>query len=116
MPDDTTPKAQAEPLTDERTQQDYAIEHAEYMAKDADQLLQAIEALSAAEAKREEADDDTPELEGAVHDARDVVWERVRGLREGVYEFRKRRGRALSQQPADEALLRQAMNNRKDAW
>lgn len=87
-------EASKTPTPASRTPQDYAIEHAEYMAMRGDQLLEAIEALSAAEVKREDADEDTPELEGAFYDARDQVWSSVRRLNAAIYEFRKRRDRA----------------------
>ena len=84
--------AYAEPTA--RTPQDYAIEHAEYMAKKAEHLLTAIEALSAAELALEESDE--TEDQGAVADARDVVWDAHRSLNAGIYEFRKRRDRAAA--------------------
>jgi hypothetical protein len=105
--------------SDERTPQDYAIEHAEYMAIDADQLLEAIQRLSDAEAILEQSGE---EDQGPVADARDLVWERVRSLRSGVYEFRKRRDRAArngadtdrlgsdEKESDDTALLRGAMD------
>jgi hypothetical protein len=74
-----------------RSDKDYAIEHAAYMATDAERLLAAIEALSAAELRLEESGEDD---DGTVADARDNVWGATRSLRSGIYEFRKRRDRA----------------------
>jgi hypothetical protein len=88
------PSAAVPAAMQQRSASDYAIEHAEYMVVvGAEQLLASIEALSAAELKMEEsqADDD-----GTVADARDTVWEHVRGLRSDIYEFRKRRDRLSS--------------------
>lgn len=87
------PVVQAVQVGPERTPQDYAIEHAEYMAVNGESLLAAIEALSAAELKQEETGEDD---DGAVADARDDVWSATRALRSGIYEFRKRRDRASS--------------------
>ena len=90
---DESPADSAGDVLRERTPTDYALEHAEYMAKDGDELLSALEALSAAELVLEESGEDD---DGAVADARDAVWGRVRALRSGLYEFRKRRDRARS--------------------
>jgi hypothetical protein len=98
------PAPQAEAVqAPERTAKDYAIEHAEYMATDAERLLEAINALSAAELLQEEADED----DGTVADARDDVWSATRSLRSGIYEFRKRRDRARTLASASDAAKQQ---------
>lgn len=74
-----------------RTPKDYAIEHAEYMAVEAEQLIDALNDLGEIEALREESDNDDGDIEGA----RGAVNERMLSLLSGIYEFRKRRDRAI---------------------
>lgn len=83
----------------ERTPQDYAIEHAEYMANDAERLLEAVNDL----AKAEQEFDDGQANQSDVDAARETVTEAQRSLRNGIHEFRKRRERALST-PAVQAV------------
>ncbi len=78
-------------MTD-RTAHDYALEHAEYLAKDVDRLLDAINALAEAEQKREEGIGNEDEVQRA----QESLTEAFSSARSGVYEFRKRRDRALS--------------------
>jgi hypothetical protein len=104
MTDTTTPP----PVATGRTPQDYAIEHAEYMAKGAEHLLAALNVEDALRLRQEEsADVDADDM----HAAGTTRAEAAMGLRADIYAFRKRRARALlAQQPSgDEALLRQAM-------
>lgn len=80
-------------LLADRSPQDYAIEHAEYMAKDAEALLLALEQEDALRLRRAESDDvDADE----VYDAGVSRAELATGLRSGIFEFRKRRDRAAS--------------------
>ncbi|OUM00527.1 hypothetical protein A8M77_20895 [Variovorax sp. JS1663] len=85
----------------ERTPKDYAIEHAEYMATRAVQLVAAVNDLALAEQEHE----DGTANESDVQAARDSVDEALRAVTSSVYEFRKRRDRALASQaerPAEE--------------
>lgn len=74
-----------------RTPTDYALEHAEYMAKAGDRLLEAIHERDALLVRREESDD-VPEDD--IYDAAQTVGSRMASLRHCTYEFRKRRDRA----------------------
>jgi hypothetical protein len=83
-----------------RTPADYAIEHAEYMAKDAERLLEAMtEHAAALMAREEEGDPDTDadisSLTERCEQAEQVLGESMGHLRNGIHEFRKRRDRAL---------------------
>ena len=74
-----------------RSPTDYALEFAEYLAKDAERLLEAMNAEDALRLRREESDDVSDD------DMRDAGADRVehiRAVRIGIYEFRKRRDRA----------------------
>ncbi len=77
----------------ERTPQDYAIEHAEYMARAAERLIESVNAVAALRIRIAESDDVTDDDE---HDVQATVDERLRAMRNSIYEFRKRRDRALS--------------------
>jgi hypothetical protein len=84
-------------MTRERTPTDYALEFAEYLAKRADQLIEAMNAQDEAHMALNELDDDDAEFEAAdtAHvDAIHARVDQVRALRSAVYEFRKRRDRA----------------------
>lgn len=87
-----------------RTPKDYAVEHAEYMAKDAESLLDTINELSDAE-------------EGVVR-AEYELSEAMGRMREGIYEFRKRRDRALAAapKPAEKAQEGQPFQARVLPW
>lgn len=76
----------------ERTTKDYAIEHAEYMAQDAERLLEAINHLNAQRDEDGEAFDSD-----ALAHAEEAATEAFRAVRNGIYEFRKRRDRAAAQ-------------------
>lgn len=81
----------------ERTPRDFAIEHAEYMAKDAERMISAVNDLALAESEHE----DGTANESDVDAARETVSEAQRSLTSGIYEFRKRRDRALSLIPIE---------------
>lgn len=76
----------------ERTPKDYAIEHAEYMAQDAERLLEAINHLNAQRDEDGEAFDSD-----ALAHAEEAATEAFGAVRNGIYEFRKRRDRAAAQ-------------------
>lgn len=75
------------------TNTDSALEHAEYMASSAEALLLAVNHLAALTLQREESDDLDAET---IYDARCDVDEYARALKNRIYEFRKRRDRALT--------------------
>lgn len=82
-----------QPRRPERTAKDYAIEFGEYLARGAEQLLQAHcahEELLARQDDGEGIDEDE------VYAACEVVAELTTALRTDIYEFRKRRDRALA--------------------
>ncbi|HEY0287052.1 MAG TPA: hypothetical protein VGC62_08585 [Pseudomonas sp.] len=83
---------------DERSQKDCAIEHAEYMATAADYVSEHFNAYGLAlfEFDESDADDDRDMLE-AIDSAREDLQESMTNLRHMVYEFRKRRARAIQQ-------------------
>ncbi|WP_426304068.1 hypothetical protein ACN9MJ_13720 [Acidovorax facilis] len=74
-----------------RTPQDFAIEHAEYMAASAERLIEAVNADAAVRLRIAESDDVPDDTE---HDAQATVDEMLRSVRERIHEFRKRRDRA----------------------
>lgn len=75
----------------ERSAKDYAIEHAEYMAKSADDVMAKFQAYGLALlAVDEGGDDGEGELFEAIDTARDDLQESLVDLRSMVYEFRKR--------------------------
>ena len=76
-----------------RTPQDYALEHAEYMARAGERLIEAVNADAALRIRIAESDDVSVDDE---HDVQATVDERLRAMRNSIYEFRKRRDRALS--------------------
>lgn len=85
-------------VAEERTTQDYAIEHAGFLATAADQVLADYQAYSLAQMLANEGGDDgEAELTDAIDEARDDLHEGLRNLREMTYEFRKRRARATPQ-------------------
>lgn len=89
----------------ERTPQDYAIEHAEYMACSAERLIEAVNNLALAEQQRDELEGDKPEgvvdaSDHAVESAREALGDDMSALRNRIYEFRKRRDRAAATPPA----------------
>nr|BFD43221.1 hypothetical protein FFPRI1PSEUD_47200 [Pseudomonas sp. FFPRI_1] len=83
--------ARAAVVLPERSPKDYAIEHAEYMAKSADDVLAKFQAYGLALlAVDEGGDDGEGELFEAIDTARGDLQESLVDLRGMVYEFRKR--------------------------
>ena len=79
------------PVTNERSDKDYAIEHAEYMAKSADDVLAKFQAYGLALlAVDEGGDDGEGELIENIDSARGDLQHSLVDLRSMVYEFRKR--------------------------
>ena len=81
----------AAPTSGERSNKDYAIEHAEYMAKSADDVLAKFQEYGLALlAVDEGGDDGEGELLENIDSARGDLQESLVDLRGMVYEFRKR--------------------------
>eukprot|EP01133_Synstelium_polycarpum_P002069 gene2069-2356_t len=81
----------AAPTSTERSNKDYAIEHAEYMAKSADDVQAKFQAYGLALlAVDEGSDDGEGELMEKIDTARGDLQESLVDLRSMVYEFRKR--------------------------
>ena len=81
----------AAPAANERSNKDYAIEHAEYMAKSADDVLAKFQAYGPALLACDEGvDDGEGELLENIDSARGDLQESLVDLRSMVYEFRKR--------------------------
>ncbi|MCF4997347.1 hypothetical protein GIW70_10995 [Pseudomonas syringae] len=81
----------------DRSPHDYAVEHAEYMAKSADDVLAKFQAYGLALlAVDEGGDDGEDELFEAIDSARNDLQESLVDLRSMVYEFRKRSSRIPS--------------------
>ncbi|MGY4639004.1 hypothetical protein [Pseudomonas sp. TE24901] len=81
----------AAPTSTERSNKDYAIEHAEYMAKSADDVQAKFQAYGLALlAVDEGGDDGEGELMENIDSARGDLQESLVDLRSMVYEFRKR--------------------------
>jgi hypothetical protein len=85
-----------------RTPQDYAIEHAEYMAKAAEAFMEASDVVLLLECKRATSTVDPDAMRMAL----DLMGEARRKLAMTVYEFRKRRDRAAA--PAETVPCRPA--------
>lgn len=95
----------------ERTPTDYALEHAEYLAKAAEGFIDACNELASAEMEQDELCGD--EGEAATRAADDKVWQAKEAVSEGmgrlrdcIHGFRTRRDRAavaLPHEPADVA-------------
>lgn len=79
-----------------RSPKDYAIEHAEYMAKCAERLSARFDEYGMAIATAELGDDGAEGLQEAVDEARVSLQEALVDLRGYVYEFRKRSARAVA--------------------
>ncbi len=84
-----TPPQQRGGQARERTPQDYAIEHAEYMAAGAEHLLNAVNDWGFA------TDVDHEQIQSAT----EALTEARSAMRVLIYEFRKRRDRALTSAP-----------------
>ena len=81
----------------ERSSQEYAIEHAEYMAQSADDVLARFQAYGLALlAVDEGGDEGESELFESIDTARSDLQESLVDLRGMVYEFRKRSNRCTS--------------------
>ncbi|SDJ40523.1 Lar family restriction alleviation protein [Pseudomonas abietaniphila] len=94
----TTPPDDVRAVVDERTPQDYAIEHAEYLAAAADGVQEAYKAYSLAQMNVDEGGDEgEDELAEVVDSARQDLHEALHNLRNMTYEFRKRRDCATPQ-------------------
>lgn len=76
-----------------RTPTDYALEFAEYLARGAEHLIEAVCADAGVRLRIAESDDVDDDTE---HDAQASVDEALRSLRERIGQFRARRDRALS--------------------
>lgn len=88
----------------DRSPESYAIEHAEYMAKSADDVLAKFQAYGLARLAVDEGGDDAEgELLENIDSARDDLQESLVELRSMAYEFRKRRARTDAVGPAAEA-------------
>lgn len=86
-------------MATDRSPTDRAIEHAEHLAKAADVLIEAINALAMAEIKREDGEFEEGGEDYAARDvfrAKIAVDDAMRDVRGCVYEFRKRRDRAAA--------------------
>ncbi|EJM92470.1 hypothetical protein [Pseudomonas sp. GM67] len=82
----------------DRSPKDYAIEHAEYMAKSADHVLAEFQVYGLALiAVDEGGDDGEGELFEAIDSARQDLQEALVDLRSMVFEFRKRANRITPQ-------------------
>lgn len=81
-----------------RTPQDFAIEHAEYMAKGAEWLLDRIDLEYRARIVHDMRG--TEWSGGILRECADTTGEAAHGLRSCIYEFRKRRDRAACIQAA----------------
>lgn len=79
-----------------RSPKDYAIEHAEYLAKSCEFLSGAYDEYGLALVAAEHDDGDADELLEAVQQARESLQEALVNVRGYVYEFRKRSARALA--------------------
>lgn len=84
-----------------RTPADFAIEHAEYMAASAERLVSAVQEHAAAhsalvnDGDDPDSDEDITSLNERCDRADELVGDAMRSVTNRVYEFRKRRDRAL---------------------
>lgn len=85
-----------------RSAADYAIEHAGYLAEAANTLVDRLNAEAAARQAVDDAEDDSQgkAREEQLVAAVESTGEAMRSIRSRVYEFEKRRDRALSEPPA----------------
>lgn len=85
----------------ERTDAEYAIEHAEYLATSVEQYMKARNALDLAAEALEECDGDDEqrdELTRELDHRAEVAYDHFTGLASDVYEFRKRAERFKASQ------------------
>lgn len=85
----------------ERTPKDYAIEHAEYMARTGEKLLEAMNQHAEVLMAIEEAGEPDAYLTVRAQQAEEILGEYMAHLRRDIYEFRKRRDRALASSQAE---------------
>lgn len=83
-----------------RSAKDYAIEHAEYMAESGEHVITAVVALGEIYQRLDDGEGPDPQ---DIQNAESNVSEMLSGLRSGIYEFRKRRDRAVGSADAPEA-------------
>lgn len=79
----------------DRTPEQYAIEHASYLADAAKLFMQSVAAVAEARQRHEDSEPG-PESEDSydvLHGQEELLSERWSGLRSAVYEFEKRRDR-----------------------
>lgn len=85
-----------------RTAHDYAVEHAEYMAKSAERLIAAIDDMRQAEADAIDTTEIVATAEQViaadekVYAAHEAVTEGISTLQDRIYQFRKRADRAAA--------------------
>lgn len=87
-----------------RSPQDYAIEHAEYLAQVVEAYMKARNDLDVAAEAAHECDGDDEQQDGLdrhVDHLAEVAAEHFNGLSGAVYEFRKRAERAYSPAPSE---------------
>lgn len=80
-----------------RSAKDYAIEHASYLARAATHLITAINDHALAQQQFEEGDGS----EDATDASDQILGDALSALRDSIYEFKKRRDRALGNAQAD---------------
>jgi predicted phosphodiesterase len=85
-----------------RTPQDYAIEHAGYLAQAADAAIAAVNGLHKLYQQLADGELVNP---GDIENAEQSCSEGLTSLREHVYEFRKRRDRAAGVKASDGKCL-----------
>jgi hypothetical protein len=95
----------------DRTPTDYALEHAEDMAKTAERLLDAMNAADEARFMLEASNDEIHRQ--LSQEADDVRSEYRQALRNKIYEFRKRRDRAAPKEKTVYATARNTAAVRK---
>lgn len=89
--------APADVALPDRSPEDYAIEHAEYMAQSVDDVLARFQAYGLALLTADEGGDEgESELFEAIDTARSNLQESLVDLRGMIYEFRKRSNRCTS--------------------
>lgn len=90
------------PSTTIRTPRDYAIEHAGYLAKAAKGYIQAVNELSQVDLAIEDDDGEDPkvgqDLQQQQDAAREQLSEATRNLHTCIFEFEKRRDRAVARE------------------
>lgn len=92
-----------------RATHDYAVEHAEYMAKSAERLIAAIDDMRQAEAEATDITEIVATVDQVIaadekaYAAHEALNEGIRTLQDHIYQFRKRADRAAAApQPAEQ--------------